>query len=347
MDIRPLEFITELPPPLEAAFPEVTVWRDAAGEDAVFCATYGDWHWLRVVGVGSYRFAVGAHGSTIQGEVVPEGLSDARVMTDSYFRTAVPLAALAYGYEVLHGCAVSLPTGVVALCAPSESGKSTIANAMAERGHRVLADDSVVLSFEEHGSASTGERDATLAAPVVHEVPFALRLREPSATHFNRPTRDDVFVTAASRGGGEAGGPRSLAAVVLLSRRPASRGQPQRHDEGQGSYLTRLTTGSAFTHLLAEAKAFTLDDKARRRRMMSSYLRLVQQVPVYRLSYPTGLEHLDGICNQLEQLTAAESAAAPPATPTVASSDGPAESSLPPHSSSIESPTILGEEVMR
>ncbi|HZJ10412.1 MAG TPA: hypothetical protein VFD39_12000, partial [Trueperaceae bacterium] len=73
-----------------------------------------------------------------------------------------------------------------------------------------------------------------------------------------------------------------------------------------GIALSRLSAGESFPALLSQAYAFSLADAARKRTMMANYLRLARAVPVFRLDYPTGLNHLDEICGHVERLADAE-----------------------------------------
>ena len=141
VDIVDLEYLDVEPPTLDAGTPDVTIWSDGADGPVAFGATRGDWHWLRFVGVGTYRFPVRPSGLTIAAGVVPEPSVDHALLVDSYYRSIVPLALQAYGLEALHGSAVALPGGVVAMCADRETGKSTIAYSLKRRGHDVVADD--------------------------------------------------------------------------------------------------------------------------------------------------------------------------------------------------------------
>lgn len=279
--ISDLEFIDVEQPVLDATTPDVTVWSDGASGPVAYGATRGDWHWLRFMGVGTYRFPARPSGLTIAAGVVPEPGVGRDTIVDSYYRSIVPLALQAYGLEALHGSAVEFPSGVVTMCADRETGKSTIAFALKRRGHEVVADDAVVLSVP-------GAEDG---GPVtVHPLPFEVRLRTQTAVHFDVPDRRHVAVDGAS--------PRArsddltLRAIVLLSR-----------DDHVGSvHATRLSPNQAFAGVLSQSHAFTLADGPRKRAMIRSYLRLVASVPVYRLSYPTGLEYLDSICEHLETI---------------------------------------------
>ena len=70
--------------------------------------------------------------------------------------TAVPLLAAELGDVVLHAAAIETDAGVVLFCGPSGRGKSTLAAALATHGHRVLADDGAVVSFEPRAVAWPG-----------------------------------------------------------------------------------------------------------------------------------------------------------------------------------------------
>lgn len=276
MEIAPLAFATLDPPELNAATPGVTVWRDAAGEDVVFGLTTADWHWVRVSGAGSYRFALSNSGRTIAADGMAAAGASAETLVDSYYRTVVPMALHAYGYETLHGSAVAIGSGVVALCAPPRNGKSTIAFALSQRGHAVVADDSVVLEAVPAGGTFE-----------VVPLPFELRLRQNSAEHFARPSKREVRVGEASL---RADARAPLAAVVVLS---------------QGARAleeVRLSPEVAFKELLAQSQVFSVGAAARKGAMMRTYLDLAARVSVYRLSYPPGLEHLDAICEAVERL---------------------------------------------
>ena len=201
------------------------------------------------------------------------------MIVDCHYRTVVPLALQAYGYEVLHGSAVALAGGAVALCAERGTGKSTIAFALQQRGHDALADDAVVVSVPTAGEA----RRAT-----VEPLPFALRLRAPSAGHFAAPGKEEVLVGADNEVPSVRESP--LAAIVLLAR----------HDGPLA--LVRLDTREAFARLLGQSYAFSLDNPARKRAMLANYMQLANGVPTYRLDFPAGLDQLDGICRAIEGL---------------------------------------------
>lgn len=79
----------------------------------------------------------------------PDSLAWQRVLLSR----VLPLVALARGYEALHAGAVETVAGVVAIVGPSGAGKSTLVRELLRRGHRLFADDVLVIGS---GSAGTG-----------------------------------------------------------------------------------------------------------------------------------------------------------------------------------------------
>src|SRR5262249_1404622 len=82
--------------------------------------------------------------------------------------------------------------------------------------------------------------------------------------------------------------------VCVLSRFRSGRG-------ARSVWVTRLRSAAAFRAVLAHAHCFAARDPARNRRMMESYLRLVARVPIWRVRFTPGLEHLDAVLDALEQ----------------------------------------------
>jgi hypothetical protein len=72
----------------------------------------------------------------------PAALAWQRVL----FSRVLPNLALAYGCEAVHAAAVETPRGVVAIAAPSGTGKSSLATELMRRGASLFADDVLLLS---------------------------------------------------------------------------------------------------------------------------------------------------------------------------------------------------------
>jgi hypothetical protein len=84
----------------------------------------------------------------------------------------LPNVSLAYGREALHASAVESPHGVVAIAAPSETGKSTLATELVRRGWPLCADDVLVLEARRDGVvAHPGTPHVTLAKGIARAEP--------------------------------------------------------------------------------------------------------------------------------------------------------------------------------
>jgi hypothetical protein len=230
-------------------------------------AGYGhaDEGWLHLPGVGTFNFDPSGVEAVVGEEVPTEKIRDA------HRRLVLPLALQALGQEVLHASAVTLEAGAVAFCAESGTGKSTVAYALTRRGHPPCADDAVAITLG---------RDGAELIPL----PFALRLRPPSAAHFGEDSQGLEVQQPAD--------PQRLAAIYVL----------QRAEEGGG--VRRLDRAEAFPALLAHAYSFGLNHEPRRRRMLEHYLRLASEVPVFRVVLASGLSELDHTLDEIEAAVA-------------------------------------------
>ena len=259
-----IEDRTVAPAAPDPSDPAATVWRDEAGTTVAIGQTIGDEHWVHVPSLGAFTFSRRGGGIT----AVPDPGADQALIEDTFRRMVMPLALQAQGREVLHASAVGLPAGVIALCAVSGTGKSTLACALSERGHTLWADDAVCFEARDAGFQ---------AIPV----PFTLRLRPASAEFFGGRGSDGVLHTIESS--------EPLAAVIVLER-----------SESSGPRLERLASADAFSAVLTHGYSFTLNDRERTRAMMRNYLELVDRVPVFRLTFSEGLDRLDALVDMIE-----------------------------------------------
>jgi hypothetical protein len=265
---------TEVLPPVMPTTADVEVWHDHDGTVAAFGHTTDDQRWMHLPNVASFRFC------DAEDEIVAEAFpdTDRNLIVDAFYRSIVPMALQARGREVLHASAVKMPPGVVALCAVSHTGKSTIAFGLGQRGYPLWADDA--LCFE-------AADDQVNAIPL----PFKIRLRTQSAAFFgcasepdNSPW-EDIDPTATQS--------IPLAAVCVLKRLPAQ--HPSVVE------VEALSSAHAFAAVLAHAYCFSLQDIEHKRRMMQHYLELITRVPVFEVRFQAGLEHLDAILDAIER----------------------------------------------
>ncbi|MGH7627749.1 MAG: hypothetical protein ACREOJ_20835 [Gemmatimonadaceae bacterium] len=187
------------------------------------------------------------------------------------------------GVFCLHGCAVALQRGAVALLAPRFHGKSTLALALARGGGRLITDDVLPVIVGPPARAIPGmhqvklwedsatmmgvrQRDAgALEKHLVYDFPDAMLMFEPSplaAIYLLAPAVD-----AASGGRSCARAPVATTMATMALVRHATLGE--------------LMGGSQAAVLLGWATA------------------LAQSVPVYRLDVVPGLERLPDVVAQI------------------------------------------------
>jgi len=237
---------------------------------AAYGATAGSLHRMRMPGLATFAWRDGSD------EVMAESADAAHdAVVDAFQRCVLPMALHTRGLQVLHASAVRGTHGVLALCGPSGTGKSTLAYGLARRpGHILWADDAVAFDATE---------DPVRAVPL----PFSMHLRQASA---------DYFGTARAGPSTIAADPAPLEAVFVLERAAAG--------EEPSVRATRLAAAGAFTAVLEHAYCFDLEGRPRRRETAEQYLDLTARVPVYRLSFRPGLEGLPAILDTIERIAA-------------------------------------------
>jgi hypothetical protein len=241
----------------------LTTWHDHDGAVCAYGHTAGDRRWVHVSGVGAFGFT--ARGTQVR--AVPLASASRELVIDTFRRTVLPLAIQARGDEVLHASAVRTGAGVVAVCAVSGTGKSTLAYALSRRGHVLWADDAVCF-------------DASVDPIRAMPLPFAIRLRPESVAHFGFNGNRTVERPLAA----------PLAATIVL----------ERLEPGAAARLDRLSPTEAFPATLTHGYCFTIHDRERSGHMLDSYMELASRVPVFRLSFPAGLEQLDSMTDLIE-----------------------------------------------
>jgi hypothetical protein len=123
----------------------------------------------------------------------------------------LPNVSLARGREALHACSVQTPGGVVAIAAPSGTGKSTLAVELMGRGARLFADDVLVLGRQG------GEVEGHPGSPHVTLGPEAVRTLPPEQLGPVLASFSGEQWLEARHASNEA---CRVAAIVLLERAP-------------------------------------------------------------------------------------------------------------------------------
>jgi hypothetical protein len=232
-------------------------WRDADGSLVATGGADHDGWWMHWPALGTYVF--GESGPVV---AYPCPGSNRGALLDSYTRGVVPVVMLARGCEALHASAVLTAAGVVAFCALSGTGKSSLALALAVRGLPLWADDTVAL-------APDGDDVESVA------LPFPVRADDAVRTALGRPAEWPSV---------EPGGRRPLCRVYFLTRDVTL--------DARCPELTPLSGGSRFERLLAHAHPFDLASDRRRRVMIERLLIIAGAIPMYELRFAPSLGHL-------------------------------------------------------
>jgi len=275
---------SRLDPPVFSEECGAVAWYGRRGKPIAYTLVQGRSCWFRLVGLASYRFPLDAPDGVLRCEAVPEPGAEWDEVVDHYYRSLSVLAMEAYGLESLHGSALLTPAGALVLTAPSGSGKTPLALALSCNGHRLIADDAVVLD----PSPARGP-----GRPALRPLPFVPRARDETARRFGLPVRARLPEPGAPV---RLGAPVPLAAFVLVERVGAAEAEA-------GTRLERLSAGEAFKALMNRAYFHAPHEAARDRQAVANYLRLAR-VPVYRLRYPDGFDRLAEPVAALERLVA-------------------------------------------
>jgi hypothetical protein len=247
--------------------PGVEVWKHSDGTVIAFGGSRDQGHWMQLLNVGLFVFGEEADVVT----VFPDGGVSHELVDDGFRRAVLPMALQVLGRDVLHASAVLGEVGVIAFCAVSETGKSTVAYALDRRGYRLWADDAVAFRIDNA---------AVTAVPLA----FTLRLRQATSEFYGVQAGTDELIEPATA--------ERLAAICVLERVG---------DADEDPAIERLAGADAFPAVLTHAYCFSLADEARKARMTASYLELVDRVPVFRVRVRSGLDHLQPLLDRLEQ----------------------------------------------
>lgn len=261
-------------PPAEATPAGREIWRNPHNDTVVHSYWTPGRHWLEVPSLARYYF--GPESEAVM--ALPDPSADRQTVRDTYYRVVLPLVLQARGTEVLHASGIRRPEGVIALCAESETGKTTMAYGLSRRGYPMWADDAVAWRPAVGGFE---------AIPL----PFSAGLRPPSLAFFagSEATRGQKPLPF---------GPRSaapLAAILVLT-----------HAHAGAPLVTgrRMAPAAAFRAVLAHGQSFNLGDVDHKRRMLEHYLGVAAQVPVLSIAFVPGFGHYPAVLDAVEALLA-------------------------------------------
>jgi hypothetical protein len=263
------------PRPPDDEGPDVQIWLNRKGGVVAWGFRHSGLYWMAWPNLATYGFRVGE--SSIA--AYPEPGAPVDVIWDTYRRVVLPMALQVNGWEALHASAVMTRRGVVAFCAVSETGKSTIAYGLRRRGFPQWSDDGVVFGVDHQ---------AILSVPL----PFEVRLRPGSRTMFGEHVSTPNRPLDNTPGEQIHTDPQPLAAICVLTRSESGSNDHPR--------ISDLPPATAFRSILAHAHEFDPSDADRRARMMQAYLTLVDRVPMREVTFSPDRERLhlllDTIC---------------------------------------------------
>jgi hypothetical protein len=268
-----LSIIESAPPPLpDASRERLEVWHDDRGVLCAYGGTEGRRCWMHFPGLASFSFD--RDSEDVTASAPPTIGRD--VLMATFHRAVLPMVLQARDTEVLHASGVRVPQGVMAFCARSGTGKSTLAFGLSRRGYRMWADDAV---------AFAGSGPHVKALPL----PFAVRLRPDAVAYLNV---DPMGADGTMGDGVTDPEPAPLVALGVLERVDGL---------GRMALVERLRPSVAFPAVLAHAYCFSLREPERRRRMVERYLDLTTRVPVFEIRVENGLERLPETLDAIEQ----------------------------------------------
>ena len=187
------------------------------------------------------------------------------------------------GIVCLHASAIVIGNEAIALVGPAGSGKSTTAAAFAQRGYQVLAEDVVTLDDrDDHFLVRPGY-------PLIRLWPPAVKALWGSESYLPplTPNWDKCYLDLQERFQGE---PLPLAAIYQLGER--------RHDR-IAACIEPLERADGLMSLIANTYATKLMDKQMRAREFELLTRVLNKVPVRRVTPHADLGRIQELCERI------------------------------------------------
>ena len=221
-----------------------------------------------------YEFVVSGDGRSVAWRSLNGG--NPEVFQSYLLSQVLSFALVRRGIEPLHATAVVVGGRAVALLGDCGTGKSSLAAAFVQAGHRLLTDDLLVLREQE-------ERFVAQPGPprikLFPEVARTLLESHPGAVPMNPATRKLIIPLGADQAAQE---PAPLEAMYVLRR-------PRRSVAALRPSIRRFTRRAAFIELTRGAFNLLIVESDRLERQFDLATRLAARIPVRSLSYPRDL----------------------------------------------------------
>ena len=187
------------------------------------------------------------------------------------------------GVVCLHASAVAVGNEAIALLGPAGSGKSTTAAAFSERGYKILAEDVVTLD---------DRADYFLVRPgypCIRLWPASVKALYGSEMHLPKltPNWDKCYLDLRQGFHTE---PLRLSAIYLLG---------ERRDDPVAPFIESLDPSEGLMSLVANTYATKLMDKQMRAREFELLTRVVNHVPLRRVTPHSDPSRIPELCSQI------------------------------------------------
>jgi hypothetical protein len=259
--------------PAYASSPEL----DGAEESVLKVYRRGSCHILRITGVVDYYIA-------------PEGIACYLLDPDYEYLAEIHFLGIAFslwlelrGIPALHASAVVVEDSAVAFLSTNKGGKSSLAAILMQAGYPLLTDD--ILPLEQYGEKFLGRPGYPQMRMWPDQASYFLGHYEdlgivhPAYSKRRVPVGADGLGTFCSE-------PALLACFYL----------PERRDPagwGEGIEISPLSRTEALMSLVGQSFVpYTVEALGLQPQRLGFFARLLSQVPVRRIVYPEGYEHL-------------------------------------------------------
>ena len=239
-------------------------------------------HRYRLDSIHGPRFYVSDGGAEIGYEL---GFGDNDTMRHLLIDQVLPRVLSADGSLMLHAACIETEFGAVAIFGESGQGKSTLSYALQEAGCRVLSDDCAKLEIAVvDGNSQVFAISTYPSLRLWPDVLTALAVNDQGSipvAGYNTKRRVDVTVRQSSAGDLDA--TPVVLGIVLGDR---TDGEP---------LFTPMTKGKALLEMVKQTFHLDVRDRGIQQRSFQQVDDLVRVLPMFHLSYPSGLESMPQI----------------------------------------------------